>query len=43
LKDKKEFKLEAFLEELGIQVAPSEPSFENNDIDEGPTFNDNQI
>jgi len=43
LKDKKDFKLEAFLEELGIKPEPSEPSFENNDIDEGPTFADNVI
>jgi hypothetical protein len=43
LKEKKEFKLEQFLEELGIKIEPSEPttSFEINDTDEGPTFNDN--
>ena len=28
------------MEELGIKPEPSEPSFENNDIDEGPTFNE---
>ena len=42
LKDKKEFKLEAFLEELGIKVDETE-SLDNNDIDEGPTYNDNQL
>jgi hypothetical protein len=41
LREKKEFKLENFLEDLGLKMEPSEPSFEPADMDEGPTFNEN--